>query len=268
MKDYTGYKLGHLLVLSKIGENKAKQGLWLCKCDCGNTITLRDVTIEKGNITTCCNRCCYRNNLIGKRFSYLTVIDVAGINKNGKRNWVCKCDCGNVVTKVGSSLISGNTKSCGCKKNSMVSQQKTKHKHYGEKIYIIWIAMKGRCYNKKNISYKDYGERGIQVCDEWKNDFMAFYEWANKNGYIEGLSIDRVDFNGNYCPDNCRWVSKEFQQSNKRNNKYITYQGKTMTIPQWSRYLGVPYERLRGRLDRGWSIEDAFFKEKISNSKK
>lgn len=195
MEDYTNYRLGHLLVLNKVGENKLKQSLWLCKCDCGNYVKLRNVTIRKGVINTCCDKCPYNDdlNLVGKRFGYITVVDMSYMKE--RRYWVCKCDCGKTIIRKGNCLKSGNTKSCGCMKGALVSQNKKKHDHCGEKIYIIWIAMKGRCYNKNNISYKNYGKRGITVCEEWKNNFMAFYDWAYNNGYKEGLSIDRIDFN-------------------------------------------------------------------------
>lgn len=126
------------------------------------------------------------------------------------------------------------------------------------KLRPVWRGMKGRCYNTKHPKYKHYGGRGIQVCDEWKNSFQAFYEWAITHGYKEGLSLDRRNDDGDYEPVNCRWVTIKVQNGNKRNNRYLEYRGITRSIPEWSAITGIPTSVIYGRIQyHGWSIERA-----------
>ena len=120
--------------------------------------------------------------------------------------------------------------------------------------------MKGRCYNPNNNRYKYYGGRGITVCDEWKNDFMAFYDWSITHGWKEGLTIDRIDVNGNYCPENCRWIPLSDQMGNRTNSRYLTFNGETKTLAQWSKISGISSDTISNRLNRGWSVEDALNK--------
>ena len=119
--------------------------------------------------------------------------------------------------------------------------------------------MRSRCYNKQVNSYKNYGGRGITICDEWRNNFQAFYEWTMSHGYKEGLTIDRIDVNGNYEPNNCRWITNTEQQNNKTNNILITYDGKTRTPTQWGRELNISPRIIRYRYKKGWSVKDCLF---------
>lgn len=121
-------------------------------------------------------------------------------------------------------------------------------------LYSHWVNMKTRCFNKNNPKYKDYGARGITICEEWL-DFKVFYEWAMSHGYAEGLSIERIDVDGNYCPDNCKWITMSEQAKNKRTNVYLTYNGITDTVAGWTKRIGCGRETLRERLKRGWSVE-------------
>lgn len=127
------------------------------------------------------------------------------------------------------------------------------------RIYRIWRAMKSRCYNKNFDEYSRYGKRGITVCDEWKDDFQAFYEWAISNGYESNLTIDRIDNNGNYCPQNCRWVTMKEQQNNRSNNHYVEINGVTKTITEWceSGEYEANYPTVKTRIRRGWSDVEA-----------
>jgi hypothetical protein len=142
--------------------------------------------------------------------------------------------------------------------------------HGGRKtrLYEIWYNMRQRCYNSNIESYKNYGGRGIIVCDEWKNDFVSFRDWALSNGYTESLTLDRIDVNKDYCPENCRWVSQLIQQNNRSNNHYITYNNQNKTLAEWARELNFTYKMLEHRINRGWTIEEAFTIPKGGRRKK
>ena len=150
--------------------------------------------------------------------------------------------------------------SCGClvKENHIC----THNKSY-TRLYRIWQKTKQRCYNENHKHFQYYGARGITVCDEWKNDFQVFYEWAINNGYSDELTIDRINVNGNYEPSNCRWATRKEQMNNTRQNRFITYNGKTQTAKQWSEELGIKYPTLQGRLQRGCPIAQVLSKEML-----
>ena len=146
-------------------------------------------------------------------------------------------------------------KSCGC-------IVKTQGGFSNTRIFKIFKHLIDRCYNNKDINYKNYGGRGITVCYEWKNNFQEFYNWAIVNGYNENLTIDRIDVNGNYEPNNCRWATMKEQQNNRNNNRKLCYKGKIKTITQWAEYCGLTYRNLFYRLNSGYSIEQAIEKPK------
>ena len=148
----------------------------------------------------------------------------------------------------------------------------TKHGLCHTRIYHIWNAMKQRCSNPKTISYKYYGAKGVEVCQEWQDSFQAFYDWAMANGYAENLTIDRKDTNGDYCPQNCRWATNKEQQNNTSYNKLHTYNGETLTVMQWAEKTNMSANLLYKRLGRGWDIRKAlttkiYKKEVINNGK-
>ncbi len=149
-------------------------------------------------------------SIVGKRFGRWVVLsrDI-GRSINRKTFYICKCDCGLVKSIRSDLLRNGESKSCGCYKRSSLSARTRKHGLTGHKLYKTWVAMKQRCYNPKEKRYKNYGKRGIIVCDEWKNDFKKFYDWSMANGYASYLTIDRINNNGNYDPGNCRFISNE-----------------------------------------------------------
>lgn len=168
-------------------------------------------------------------NLIDKKFGKLKVIKYAGRKQSGtqfKTYWLCECDCGNKKDVCASELKNGHTISCGCFHKEMVGNLNRKHGLANKcgRIYDVWKSIKYRCNNPNNKSYKNYGGRGIRVCDEWQNDFMSFYNWAISSGYKEEklpnglnlLTIDRINNDGNYEPSNCRWVTNAENAKNKK----------------------------------------------------
>lgn len=131
-----------------------------------------------------------------------------------------------------------------------------KHGLCNSRIYGIWCHIKDRCCNSKDARYKDYGGRGIKICKEWKNDFAKFYDWALQNGYKDNLTIDRIDVNGDYCPENCRWITMAEQQNNRRDNVFILFNGEKHTISEWAKIVGKNPASIRRRLLCGWTPEE------------
>lgn len=194
-----------------------------------------------------------KSNLVGQRFGRLTVLSAAGRIGTSAMRWNCQCDCGNKTVVYGHFLKSGHTRSCGCLANESIAKRSTTHGQYESRLYNIWHGMKARCYRKSATEYRRYGSRGIGICDEWREDFQSFYNWAMSNGYADNLSIDRIDNNGNYCPENCRWVDIITQNNNKSSNRIVTANGESHTVSEWSKILCINDSTLCARLDRGWS---------------
>ena len=199
-----------------------------------------------------------QQDLSGLRFGRLQVIKLGDFYVDGcgtrRRKWICKCDCGNTCEVLSSPLKSGRTKSCGC---LIHESSNSTHNLSGTRLYRIWQAMKNRCFNSKCPYYKHYGGRGIAVCEEWKNNFEMFYEWAMANGYKEDLTIDRINNDGGYEPNNCRWATRKQQQLNRRNIKFLSFNGKTLTQKEWGLELGGGVSLVENRLLSGWSLEEA-----------
>lgn len=192
----------------------------------------------------------------GEKFGFWEVIQ-----ETKERKVLCRCKCGTEKEVQKKHLLSGNSTSCGCLRNQKQSEKMkannpcvVKHNMHKAKIYGIWCNVKNRCYNSNNAKYQYYGGRGIGVCDEWQ-EFEPFKEWALSNGYKDGLTIDRIDCDGNYEPSNCRWITIQEQQYNKHNNHLLTYNGRTQTLMEWSRERGIKYNTLQARICRGhWSV--------------
>ena len=207
-------------------------------------------------------------DLKNQRFGRLLVLERAETYrapKGGRATmWKCKCDCGKIVIVASANLRRGFTKSCGCLTidNFKYNNPNKKHGESNTRLYEIWEGIHKRCEDVKRDCYCNYGGRGIIVCEEWKN-YEVFRDWALKNGYEDTLSIDRIDVDGNYCPDNCRWSTKKQQANNRRSNKFLTYKGITHTIAEWSELLNIPYSRIQGRIKSGWDVDDIFETPKL-----
>ena len=194
-------------------------------------------------------------DLTGMKFNKLTVIGIASRNP---LYWECKCDCGNTTKVRTANLKRGMVKSCGC----LQHRGNPTHNLCHTRIYRIYKKILRRCYVESCPAYPNYGGRGITVCDEWKDSIEAFYEWSMKNGYNDELSIDRIDNDGNYCPENCRWATRVTQCNNRRSNINITIDGETKTLQEWCNEYNQPYRRIHQRITNGWNpVEAVTFKE-------
>ena len=199
-------------------------------------------------------------SIVGKRYNKLTVIRKTSEKSHNSYLWECKCDCGNITLVKKWNITSGNTKSCGCLKLNSVKKMNrinTTHGMSRSKLYRVWESMKRRCDNSKTERYASYGGRGITYCKEWSK-FENFYGWAKANGYEEGLSLDRIDVNGNYEPSNCRWIPLKKQAYNKTNSRKVSYNNKELTIAELANKTGKPYHLIYQRIIKlGWDVEEA-----------
>lgn len=192
-------------------------------------------------------------DLTGKKFGNLLVIEY---KNNGK--WLCKCDCGNEKIIRGNNLKRGLTKSCGCYNKETTSNRFKTHGLTKTRLYRIWHHIKERCYNSNNNAYKNYGGRGIKMCNEWLSNFVNFYNWAISNGYNDDLTIDRINNNSNYEPKNCHWVNRTYQTRNRRNTIKFTFENESKTLQEWAGIKNIKYHTLYQRVYKlNWSIEKA-----------
>lgn len=267
--DLTGQVFGRLKVLQRVESDSRGNAMYECMCSCG----LNSVVIVSGyNLTSGRTKSCgciqkerssetNTADLTGKIFGHLKVLRRLGSNKFGQTQYECVCDCGNPNTVVvdGYSLVTGNTKSCGC----LITQQLVKlHESQikwrsEEERHLVAIlnGMKQRCCNPNATAYKDYGLRGISVCSEWMKDPSAFITWAQNNGFKDGLEINRIDNDGPYSPENCEFVTRTAQMNNTRRNVFVTVNGVKHTIAEWSRITGIDYEKLRIILKKQGELE-------------
>lgn len=199
-------------------------------------------------------------DLTGQRFGRWTALYDSGRKTiGGNHYWMCKCDCGTIKEVDTGMLRFGDSKSCGCHRRDRMSKLNLKHGGRNDRLYLVWMDMRRRCYDGKDANYHNYGGRGIKVCEEFL-DYKNFREWALANGYDKDAkhgdcTLDRINVDGNYEPSNCRWVNIKVQANNKRNTVRITYNGKTMSRPEWEDELGFKRGLLSHRTQLGWSIE-------------
>lgn len=252
IKNIIGKKYGKLLVVSYDEEKSKDKGrpFWNCICDCGNTKIVRGSNLKRGSVTTCGN--CPRTDYTNMRFGRWTVLSPS--RKSNKKSWICVCDCGNKRNVHEDTLISGRSLSCGCLQREETKNRLTTHNLSKTRLYRIYYGIKQRCFNVKDKRYKDYGGRGITICDEWLNDFVKFYEWSIQNGYDENLTIDRIDNDGNYEPSNCRWATKEEQDYNKRTSIFFEFFGTRKCLKEWTNLMGWNYDKYYARFIRNTTV--------------
>ena len=266
--NYIGKLFNNWLVISKSENDKHGNQMVLCECQCGNK-TQRNISLtslNQGRTKSC--GCLNKKPVLGKRFGRLVIIKEYSENKEIFCD--ANCDCGNVKKHIYKrSLVNGGTTSCGCRNtdnnNNFIHGQK------GKRIYKLYYSMIERCTNPNLKCYNSYGGRGILVCNEWSEDngFINFYHWAMKNGYNEKLnftSIERINVNGNYEPNNCTWIKPEDQCLNKTNSIRIDYKGEIRTLSDILRDFNITdriqHNRIARRIKLGWDVETAIYAPK------
>lgn len=206
------------------------------------------------------------DDLTGKKYHRLTALEYSCNVKGLGSFWKCLCDCGNIAYVFASRLKTGNTKSCGCLNSESASQRISKltttHGESKTRLYRIWKGMIDRC-KIGHSNAKNYGNRGIGVCEEWDKSFEVFRDWSMNNGYSKNLSIDRIDVSGNYEPNNCRWATRKQQGRNTRKTIYLTYNGETKPLKDWAEIIDVPYSCVYFRYQTGYSAEEILSTEKF-----
>jgi hypothetical protein len=194
-------------------------------------------------------------DLTGARYGMLTAIKDVGALRNA-RVWAFRCDCGKEVQRIGSRVAKAKgLQNCGCVNPAIRSENGKANKTHGwsqHKLYGVWRQMMRRCYQASCADYPNYGGRGITVCSDWRN-VSSFCEWGVKSGYQDGLTIERLDVDGNYSPHNCAWIPNKDQARNRTNMRMITYKGETMFAADWARRLGMKQSTIGARIRYGWT---------------
>lgn len=259
-----GKKFNRLTAIERIYDDSGCVK-YLFRCDCGKEKVIKKYSVVNG-LTKSCG--CLSNekvrnrsfkNLKGQVFGRLTVISINHTTRLGTY-WNCVCECGNECVVLTTKLSNGHTTSCGCRKDEIKRDIEKLNKSHGKsktKLYKIFSGMKARCYRKSCPNYNRYGGRGIIICKEWLDSFENFYNWSISNGYKSGLSIDRIDNDKGYSPDNCRWVSAKEQANNTRSTVFLTYKGETKSASEWSEITGIRQATIvRRKTSYGWTDEE------------
>lgn len=218
----------------------------------------RPLTLPSGQVILVGHRF---KDISGQVFGRLTVLGPCGYTTEGQARWTCRCECGKTTEVGGGKLRRGTTRSCGCLSVETTVARSTKHNlaHRGKVIpeYRVWNTMKLRCNNPKITGYKDYGGRGISVCQRWRDSFADFIADMGRRP-TSRHTIERADTNGNYEPSNCSWQTYAVQNRNRRDNRNITFNNRTQNVTDWATELGLKKGTLFHRLDSGWSVNKAF----------
>lgn len=266
-----GEKINKLTVEYLVSKGPIRmQNRWRCKCECGREVDLYEVSLIKRTTKDCgfCGpvRIKHEPLKIGDKFGRLTIVQAILADKIKDERYICDCDCGtkNVVRTFEQLTSRTGSKSCGCLNTERLQKlhesMRTVNGLSKTPLYQTYRGMISRCYDPNEDHYKDYGGRGIQVCDEWRgeNGFINFYNWALPL-YQDGLTIDRIDVNGNYCPENCRFAPWLTQANNKRNNSYVTIGNDTYTVSRWAEASGIYQKTIAYRLSHGYSPYEAVY---------
>lgn len=260
VSEFIGKRFGSLTVIGEASKTHKYSKRFLLRCDCGNIISEQPNRIIGGHKKTCGRSCPICKEMQGPQFDFSGYVGkknneltVVGLVSKGKQTLLrCKCSCGSEVDVFPYQFKSGAVKSCGCLRNIFHDTPDGRSSH---PLYKIWYQMMRRCYNEKASAYNRYGGRGITVCEEW-HDFLAFLKWSDSvGGRPEGYTLDRINNDGPYSPENCRWATMRDQSRNKSDNIIIEYNGKSQTLTDWANELGIKQITFHNRYVRGWSIE-------------
>lgn len=247
IKDLTGHRFGKLTALYMTGK-RSKSGciIWHCQCDCGQEIDVVSSRLNSGHTTSCgCNKL---SHLEGMKFGKLTVIGRAETIVDDEPVWNCICECGNKIQVRHRFLTHGYTKYCQkcgrqISESNLIESRERLHADKRKRLYGIWYRMKSRCNNSQSADYAYYGGRGISYCKEW-NSFDCFEKWALENGYDDNLTIERIDVNKDYSPENCTWITLSDQQGNKRNSLRVIYKDKSIPVARIASAFGIDEKSL------------------------
>lgn len=252
-KPFQKGRQGHLTILESGIVKPSGKRVARCICDCDPT---REIEIAECDLRKGAKSCGCRGRVAnGQVFGRLTVLDNSLIEGTKKMALVrCSCDRHTEFVASQECLKKGNVKSCGCLQREAV----TRHGESRMRLYGIWKGMKDRCSNERSHYAKWYLKKGIGICPQWRDDYLAFRDWAMTNGYAEDLTIDRIDYAKGYSPENCRWVSRKVQSNNKSDNVTIEYEGERLTVAQWAERKGMDEGLIRGRLRLGWTADEIF----------
>lgn len=284
--DLKGMQFGRLTVISRVHNDIYQHPRWLCACVCGKSKTV-DGACLRGGLTRSCGclsaelsadrrrrtkgiaRPSQVIDLTGNVYGYLRVVKREGRTADSDYLWKCLCErCNTEIDVRGGNLRSGHTKSCGCLQRDMTAAARTTHGMSSHHLYSVWNGMIRRCENPKDAAYADWGGRGIQVCAEWHNK-QEFFDWALTHDYADGLQLERTDndrTDRGYSPENCYFATPRQQSRNKRNTIFLTRNGETKPLVEWSEITGIPQSTMRQRIKAGWSSDDVVSRPLLTSS--
>lgn len=274
-KNLKNVRFGKLLVVDFGFRDKRGKAHWNCICDCGVLCVKNQSYLINGNTKSC--GCIAKEHIstlakrtvsgkhshnfediTGSIFGYLTVVSLVSSGKSQNTRWECKCRCGSSFVTTRWNLVRGDTKSCGCLRKEVASTLNSTHCLSKHPLYSRWKGISSRCYNTSAKGYHNYGGRGIYMCDEWRTNFKVFYNWSLDNGFSPDLEIDRINNDGPYSPDNCRWVSRKDNVRNRRVTNKVIYEGKEIALAELAEQKNIKLSFLYDRLyTLGWDLEDA-----------